>query len=258
MNDESAHNEIPITLAGKEISVGTLARMEPAEIGMFLLTALAASPNTEFTVYSLRAQSDASSYTWAHQHGTRKHPPEYVELNLPQLLADAFAWLIARGLVGPASENSGSTGEFRVTSAGHRAAQASTPAHAEAAMRLHADLHPALAEARLNFERGSYQTAVFEATRQVEVHVRDLSGLGPGTYGVALMRTAFNPEHGPLATGEVAPEREAIASLYAGTIGAFKNPSGHRVVHFDDPTEAADIIHLADLLLRMAARAAQQ
>jgi uncharacterized protein (TIGR02391 family) len=125
-------------------------------------------------------------------------------------------------------------------------------------MRLHADLHPALAEARLNFERGSYQTAVFEATRQVEVHVRELSHSGPESYGVALMRAAFRPDGGPLATGETAAEREAIAALFAGTIGAFKNPSGHRVVHFDDLHEAADIIHLADLLLRMAARAAHR
>ncbi len=70
------------------------------------------------------------------------------------------------------------------------------------------------------------------------------------------MHTAFNPDNGPLTTGEVAAEKKAIASLFAGTIGAFKNASGHRVVHFEDPSEAADIIHLADLLLRIVERAA--
>ncbi|CAH0237518.1 hypothetical protein SRABI44_03142 [Microbacterium foliorum] len=123
-------------------------------------------------------------------------------------------------------------------------------------MRLHADLHPALSEARPNFERGSYQTAVFEATRQVEIRVRDLAHLGPDTYGVTLMHTAFNLENGPLATEEVTAERTAIAALFAGTIGAFKNASARRVVHFDDPSEAANIIHLDDFLIRIAERSA--
>ncbi|WP_157557379.1 TIGR02391 family protein [Microbacterium sp. 1.5R] len=63
-------------------------------------------------------------------------------------------------------------------------------AHEEVAMRLHADLHPALSEARPSFERGSYQAAIFDATHQVEIRVRDLAHLGPDTYGVTLMHTA--------------------------------------------------------------------
>ena len=70
------------------------------------------------------------------------------------------------------------------------------------------------------------------------------------------MRDAFHHEKGPLSSGDVTAERQAIQALFAGTIGAFKNPASHRIVKFDDPSEAANIIHLADLLLRIVERSA--
>lgn len=50
-------------------------------------------------------------------------------------------------------------------------------------------------------------------------------------------------------------EKEATANLFAGAIGAYKNPTSHRTVQFDDPMEAAEVIQLADLLLRIVHRA---
>jgi uncharacterized protein (TIGR02391 family) len=46
-------------------------------------------------------------------------------------------------------------------------------------------------------------------------------------------------------------EREAMSALFAGAIGMFKNPTSHREVDFDDPTEAAEIVLVADLLMRI-------
>jgi hypothetical protein len=53
-------------------------------------------------------------------------------------------------------------------------------------------------------------------------------------------------------------ERVALMELFAGSIGAFKNPASHRFVHFDDPVEAAEVVQTADLLLRLLRRAVQR
>lgn len=129
--------------------------MQPADVGMLLLDGLSRNPfgQPEFAIPNVRAHAEASAIeSWRRRSGRRGAEPAYIELNLPQVLADAFAWLISRSLVGPASENSGSNGEFRLTTEGVAAAASRSPAKAEAAIRLHVDLHPALGEARLNFE----------------------------------------------------------------------------------------------------------
>jgi hypothetical protein len=66
------------------------------------------------------------------------------------------------------------------------------------------------------------------------------------------MRTALKPDGGPLADKEADPgEREATGALFAGAVGVFKTPSSHRQVDYDDPTEAAEVVLLADLLVRI-------
>lgn len=257
---DTTDESLVISLGGvTNVAVSTLAKMSASEAGLLVAQAMLKSGTHEWSVPNFRAHAEASVRAQVPRvGGGRAMPREYEELDLPQVLADAFGWLISRGLLGPAAENSGATGEYRLTSAGRVAAESGDVGAAEAAYRLHADLHPALDEARLLFERGSYQTAVFAATHQVEVRVRELAEYGPDSYGVVMMRNAFHPETGPLASGDVQAERQAIQSLYAGTIGAFKNPASHRVVQFDNPTEAADIIHLADLLLRIAERSAPE
>jgi len=39
--------------------------------------------------------------------------------------------------------------------------------------------------------------------------------------------------------------------LYKGALGLFKSPSSHREVDYGDATEAAKVVLLADLLLRI-------
>lgn len=102
------------------------------------------------------------------------------------------------------------------------------------------------------FIRGDYDTAIFQAFKEVEVRVRKKSAMSTSDIGVSLMRKAFNPDNGSL-TDKNADKGERVArmELFTGAIGAYKNPSSHREVVFSDPQEAADIIHIANHLLRM-------
>ncbi len=174
-------------------------------------------------------------------------------------LSDAWAWLEAQGLIGPAVRETASTWQ-RLTRDGRAAAAAADALPALwAARRLAGDLHPALEEkVRPIFNLGDYETACFAAMKTVEVEVRRASGLDASVLGVDLMRQAFR-DGGPLADPQAhAGERRSTMELFAGAIGAFKNPASHRTVDFADPVEAVEVVQLADLLLRLLARAEQR
>jgi uncharacterized protein (TIGR02391 family) len=175
-------------------------------------------------------------------------------------LADAWAWLEAHGLIGPDFENTASQWQ-RVTTEGREFAQdPNAMSKLWAGERLGGQLDPALDQkVRPIFNLGDYESACFAAMKAVEVEVRRAAELDDSVIGVDLMRQAFKPAGGPLADAEAHPgERVATMELFAGSIGAFKNPSSHRTVHFDDPVEAAEVVQLADLLLRLLRRAEQR
>ena len=171
-------------------------------------------------------------------------------------LSDAWAWLEAQALVGPSVRDTASTWQ-RLTREGQKAAAAADALPALwAARRLAGDLHPMLEEkVRPIFNLGDYETACFAAMKAVEVEVRRASALDGSVLGVDLMRQAFR-DGGPLADPEAhAGEQRSTMELFAGAIGAFKNPASHRTVDFADPVEAVEVVQLADLLLRLLARA---
>ncbi len=102
------------------------------------------------------------------------------------------------------------------------------------------------------YHRGKFDTAVFEAMKAVEVAVREAAGFAAADIGKDLMRKAFDVKGGPLTDLTVEPaERQARSDLFAGAIGSYKNPHSHRNVALDDPDEAAEIILLANHLLRI-------
>lgn len=171
-------------------------------------------------------------------------------------LSDAWAWLEAHGLIGPSAKNPASEWQ-RVTSAGSDVLEdPNAIAKVWAEGRLAGDLHSALSSARSNFSLGDYETASFAAMKAVEVEVRRVAGLPNELLGVSLMRKAFGPKDGLLCDPEAeGGEQQATADLFAGAIGAYKNPASHRTVRFEDPMEAAEVIQLADLLLRIVQRA---
>jgi uncharacterized protein (TIGR02391 family) len=87
--------------------------------------------------------------------------------------------------------------------------------------------------------------------KAVEVAVGQASRIS-GLLGVKLMRAAFAPDKGPLTDVSVdGGEQVARMELFAGAIGSYKNPHSHRNVELDDSDEAAEIIMLANHLLRI-------
>ena len=65
------------------------------------------------------------------------------------------------------------------------------------------------------------------------------------------MRKAFG-KNGPLSDQEQPEaEREALAHLFAGAIGSYKNPHSHRTVTICDVAEAQEMAILASHLLRI-------
>lgn len=109
------------------------------------------------------------------------------------------------------------------------------------------------------FIRGDYDTAVFQAFKEVEIRARTAASLSPESYGTSLMRDAFHPENGVLTDSSLpSAERQTTSDLFAGAIGLFKNPASHRDVDWNDPAECAELIYLANHLLRMVEKHADE
>lgn len=104
----------------------------------------------------------------------------------------------------------------------------------------------------IQLAQGHLDVAVFIAFRAVEEAVREKGGFEPEDYGVTMMRRAFNKDNGPLREeSHPEAEREALASLFAGAIGSYKNPHSHRTVNLSDAREAQEMVLLASHLLRI-------
>jgi uncharacterized protein (TIGR02391 family) len=168
--------------------------------------------------------------------------------------AEAWDWLVTHNLISPKPD---SETWFFVTRRGEQIAAADDSLRElHAAERLGVDLHPRIDRAvGPEFILGRFEMAALSAMREVEIRVRELAGASQSDLGVSLMKHSFKAELGPLAeTNADKGEQEATMALFWGAIGVFKNPSSHREVNFDDPTEAAEIVLLADLLMRILER----
>ncbi|MGR3875614.1 TIGR02391 family protein [Streptomyces graminifolii] len=171
-------------------------------------------------------------------------------------LGEAWAWLVNRGLVVPDVDQN-SIGAFFISRQGREALTRGLP-WIRAVQRLDVQMVPVLeGAARPQYRRGDFEAAALMAMKEVEVRVRDVSGLPTGLVGRPLMQEAFRPgregqEGGPLSDpGVESGEAVALMELFKGAIGLFKNPASHRRVDYSDPTEAAEVVLLADLLLRL-------
>ncbi len=125
-------------------------------------------------------------------------------------------------------------------------------------------IHPSIASRVYPaFLRGAYDTAIFEAFREVEIAVRSAGQFQSHQVGVSLIRAAFaasknNASPGPLTDTDLpVAEQEAMANLFAGAFGFYRNSTGHRHVP-THPEEAAEVIMFASQLLRIVDRLSLQ
>lgn len=181
--------------------------------------------------------------------------PRAREHQITEALGEAWLWLELNMLIMPAPGLNGANGYKVFTRRGRDvvADPARFAAYRSAAAFPKSLLHEAIAEAVwLDLARGDYPTAVFRAFRAVEEAVRAAGGFAAEDVGVDLVRRAFNPQNGPLRRADdPAAEREALASLFAGAIGSYKNPHSHRTVMIGDAQEAQEMVLLASHLLRI-------
>ncbi|HVW74763.1 MAG TPA: TIGR02391 family protein [Rhizomicrobium sp.] len=168
-------------------------------------------------------------------------------------ITEAFSWLEANRLLIPAAGLNGNNG-WRILSRQAQeidGAQLTNLAAANSFPKIL--LHPTLRDQVWNnLIRGEYDTAVFVAFKSVEVRVREAGGYTAADIGVDLMRKAFDADKGPLRkTSDPVSERQALAHLFAGAIGSYKNPHSHRTVTIQDSLEAQEMVMLASHLLRI-------
>jgi len=214
-----------------------LLALEPEELAAFVLKDLIDSENAGNSLnrhnYCLRFQSQ----------------PEDVQ----KAIVEAWVWLEREGCIAPRPGLIVGNAMF-VTRRGKRLAESQdTSAYKRAELLPKQFLHPVIAQKVWSaFIRGDYDTAVFQAFKQVEVGVRQAGSFGADDIGVQLMRKAFHPDNGPLRDQTaLLAERQALSDLFAGAIGSYKNPHSHRNIAVNDPDEAAEMIILASHLLKI-------
>jgi uncharacterized protein (TIGR02391 family) len=229
-----------------------LLALEPEELGMKLLFLL--RRRTFQRNMFMPSQLIAELWPSISMPGQQTPYPTNRRDAIELALAEAWAWLLAQGLIVPAPDQNGALG-WRVLSrrAQRLENEAEFAQYAVARMFPKEALHPKIREkVWMAFMRGEFDVAAFQAMKAVEVSVRDAATLGDDFVGVPLMRDAFSPSKGSLTDEKAeAGERVARMELFAGAIGSYKNPHSHRDVDLNDPVEAIEIILLANHLLRI-------
>jgi uncharacterized protein (TIGR02391 family) len=168
--------------------------------------------------------------------------------------AEAWNWLTVQGLLIPDPSGNGSNGWMLLSRRAERLlANNSFRSYASSIAFPKTLLHPSIADdVWIDLARGDLETAVFKSFRAVEIAVRSASGFSETDIGIPLVRKAFDKTSGPLTDmRQPEGEREALAHMFAGAIGSYKNPHSHRTVSITDESEAREMVVLASHLLRI-------
>jgi len=179
-----------------------------------------------------------------------------------KVLMEGWSWLQAQGLL-VRDENANTNSFFLSRRAKKLKTRKDLASYRKAALLPKDQLHPLIAtKVYPAFLRGEYDTAVFQAFREIEVAVRTAGKFPAELIGRKLVREAFRPldpnnptaKAGPLTDlNAPAAEQEGMATLFDGAISIYKNPQSHRNVP-TDAVDAAEIIVFASHLLRIVDR----
>jgi len=197
-----------------------------------------------------KTSGDLNRHNFSLTHTVQEYPAEHRDA-ISKALMEAWMWLEREGLIAPRPGTDGNW--VFITRRGHQITNRSDlESYRHSNLLPKQLLHPVIAQkVWAPFIRGEYDTAVFQAFKEVEVAVRAAGGYEHRDYGEKLMRKAFDITNGPLTDMSLSKaEREALSHLFTGAIGWYKNPHSHRNVSID-PTEAVEMIMLASHLLKI-------
>ena len=216
----------------------TALEMAPEELGPFVLRQLKTIPHINRHNYTLEGNAGMVEYAGGNIGKFRK------------CLMEAWVWLEREMFIAPDPGQDGSWAF--ITRMGEQVLQSQDfSTYAKESLLAPKTLDPVLVrKVKPLFLRGDYDTAIFQAFKEVEIRVRREGGYDKQDIGVSLMRKAFHPQTGTL-TNKMSEqgEKQAMSDFFAGAIGLFKNPVSHRDVGNVSPEFAADAIRVANCLL---------
>ncbi len=222
-----------------------LLKLDQEEIGAVILESLNSIEHLQL-----------NRHDFGLQHTVQEYPASYYD-RLLRALMTGWGYLEREGFI---AEMPSKPGWFFITDRGKKIQRREDlAAHRAASLFPKCLLHPVIAQkVEMAFVNAEYDTAVFQALREVEVAVRAAGGFAHTDIGPPLMRQAFDPWAGPLCDdASIELERQALADLYAGLLGAYKNARSHRQVVLD-ATEAVEVIIFASHLLKIVAARAEK
>lgn len=220
-----------------------LLALEPEELAGALMEHFHSLPQNE------RSSLNQANFFGTHIGSLRKYPRDSQQA-VENALREAWAWLVHEGLLVEREHH----GSYRISRRGEKMHKwADVEKYRKENLLPRNQLHPAIAQkVWATFLRGDYDTAVFQALKEVEVAVRRAGGFGDSDLGPKLMRKAFEVDSGPLTDMSRVPgERQGMSDLFAGAMALYKNATSHRNIALADAHEAIEIIMLASHLLRI-------
>ncbi|NBQ68821.1 MAG: TIGR02391 family protein [Nitrosomonadaceae bacterium] len=237
-----------VTLTSKIPDVDVLVALAPEELaGVVLRLAHERLQNGKIHLQSLVSDIHGTL-------GISDGYPQNRRQDAELALAEAWNWLSVQGLLIPSLGINGNNGWMHLSRRARTIlADDSFNTYTRSVAFPKSLLHPSIADqVWIDIIRGDIETAVFKAFREVEVAVRKAGQFADTDIGTALMRKAFDKTAGPLSNmQQPEAEREALAHLFAGAIGSYKNPHSHRTISISDATEAQEMVILASHLLRI-------